>query len=656
MTIKRYGTAISALLGALAAFALTAPVTARPVEPPPLDAYGELPELEDLALSPSGNRLAALMTFKGSRMLVVLDGDHNPVRSFNAEDLKIRDFRFIDDASLLLQRSSTQDLPFGFVQSQFEFYQSMIVPLDETAKLELVFGNRPNLMNATFGNHGIRWIDGRPVGFFEGVELRRQLNPIGYVFDHGRPGLYSVDLIDNSPRRVEDPPSEGKWRDWLVGEDGRPVARLDVDRNTGEWTIRNGDGKRMAEGRNGSGEISLRMIGKDGKTIIYEATDAGGDWSYYEVPIDGSGSPEPAFDDIGIERFYTDGRTGRLIGYLPDGEGAPVYYDENIQESARRVRRAFEGKQAQLYNWTDDFQHLLVHTSGNKDSGSYYLVDLAGRRADLVGIDRPRIDPAQVGPISRFEYEAADGLELDGILTLPPGLRAEGLPLVVLPHGGPHAADTEEFDWFAQAFASRGYAVFQPNFRGSTNRDDAFMRAGYGEWGRKMQTDISDGVAALAAKGIVDPARACIVGASYGGYAALAGVTLQQGIYRCAVAVAPVSDLNLHFTVNYRDSGRSRMLRRSLEEELGPRRGFDDISPSKNADRANAPILLIHGRDDTVVEFRQSDRMADALKRAGKQYRLVELDGEDHWLSRSETRKLMLEEAVGFVQQHNPAD
>jgi dipeptidyl aminopeptidase/acylaminoacyl peptidase len=320
------------------------------------------------------------------------------------------------------------------------------------------------------------------------------------------------------------------------------------------------------------------------------------------------------------------------------------------------VLEAFDQVEAGIAGWSDDFKRVLVNTSGNGDSGTYYLVDLEAVRADLFGAARPAIADDQVGPISVFEYTAADGLGLDGILTLPPGQEAEDLPLVVLPHGGPHAHDGEGFDWWAQAFASRGYAVFQPNFRGSTNRDEAFVRAGYGEWGRKMQTDISDGVAELARKGIVDPARVCIVGASYGGYAALAGVTLQHDIYRCAVAVAPVADLEAFFLTNMRQSGRSRMVRRSLAEEFGPARNFDAISPRQQAAKASAPILLIHGRDDTVVDFDQSREMAEALRHAGKPVRLVELEGEDHWLSRSATRQQMLEEAVAFVQEHNPAN
>ena len=196
--------------------------------------------------------------------------------------------------------------------------------------------------------------------------------------------------------------------------------------------------------------------------------------------------------------------------------------------------------------------------------------------------------------------------------------------------------------------------MWQPNFRGSTNRDTAFARAGYGEWGRKMQTDISDGLEALAAKGVIDMDRACIVGASYGGYAALAGVTVQQDIYRCAVAVAPVSDIQAMYSEDVRTSGGARVTKSALLDQLGPRDRWDAVSPRLLADRADAPIMLIHGRDDTVVPYSHSSQMADKLKDAGKPYELVELEGEDHWLSLSATRLKMLESAVNFVEKHNP--
>jgi dipeptidyl aminopeptidase/acylaminoacyl peptidase len=210
------------------------------------------------------------------------------------------------------------------------------------------------------------------------------------------------------------------------------------------------------------------------------------------------------------------------------------------------------------------------------------------------------------------------------------------------------------FDWIAQAFASRGYAVFQPNFRGSTGHGADFELAGHGEWGRKMQSDISDGLADLARQGIVDPQRVCIVGASYGGYAALAGVTLQQGLYRCAVAIAGISDVARMVATDVSESGFDPLLKRALGEEVGTGRDLDAISPLRFVNRVTVPVMLIHGKDDTVVSPDQSKAMANALRKAGKSVEYVTLPGEDHWLSRGATRQAMLEAAVGFVTRNNP--
>ncbi len=255
-------------------------------------------------------------------------------------------------------------------------------------------------------------------------------------------------------------------------------------------------------------------------------------------------------------------------------------------------------------------------------------------------------------------WKAADGLDLHGVLTLPPGRPPHGLPLVVLPHGGPEARDYPDFDWLAQAFAARGYAVFQPNFRGSDGYGSEFRDAGFKQWGRKMQTDISDGVADLAKQGLVDPKRACIVGASYGGYASLAGVTVQQGLYRCAVADAPVADLSDFLAYAGERAGYYTGATRYWNAYMGSTSERDPslraISPVQLADRADAPILLIHGKDDTVVPISQSQAMLAALKAAGKPAQMVTMPDEDHWLSREQTRISMLTAAVAFVEKYDP--
>ena len=263
---------------------------------------------------------------------------------------------------------------------------------------------------------------------------------------------------------------------------------------------------------------------------------------------------------------------------------------------------------------------------------------------------------SQIKPIT---YKAADGLEITGYLTLPHGRAPKDLPLVVLPHGGPEGRDTLGFDWWSQALASRGYAVLQPNFRGSEGFGDKFVEAGYGQWGKLMQTDLSDGVRHLAKQGLIDPKRVCIVGASYGGYAALAGATMDRGVYRCAASVAGPADLR-RMLIDNNDrfgSGRNAGLRywlRFMGADGVKDPDLSAISPAKMADRIDIPVLLIHGKDDTVVPYVQSTIMADAMKKAGKPVELVTLNGEDHWLSRGATRLQMLTSVVGFLEKNNP--
>jgi dienelactone hydrolase len=554
----------------------------------------------------------------------------------------------------MLTKSQTENLGFGFAVDKEEFFSAQIVPIDPAAKPGFVFANRRDIVNSTRGFHGLRKIDGRWYGFFGGVKLRVATGPrTSYEVDHFRPYLYRVDLADFSAREVAPPAAPGHSLDWLVDDSGKVAASLDIDLVNGNWRLRAGLETTIASGTNPRAEVSLLGFGYDGTSVILsERDDEGTEW--YEVPLRG-GAKQAFLSDIEVEMVYFD-TTGRLMGYLEGGTAKrPVFRDPAHQAAIAKIYKSFPQDDMRLRGWTDDLGKVIVRTSGNGDSGTWYGVDLTKLRADIIAYERPRVPAEKVGKIEVVEYTAADGLAMDGILTLPPGREAKGLAAVILPHGGPHAHDTKSFDWWAQAFAARGYAVFQPNFRGSTNRDDAFRKAAYGEWGRKMQSDKSDGLQALVDKGIVDPARVCIVGASYGGYAALAGVTLQQGLYRCAVAVAPVSDLADMYREDVRGVRNLATIVASLKEFFGPRENWNAVSPLREAAKADAPIMLIHGVDDIVVPYAHSTRMASALKNAGKPHELVQLKGEDHWLSRSETRRAMLEASVRFVEQHNPA-
>nr|WP_243846446.1 alpha/beta fold hydrolase [Rhizomicrobium palustre] len=240
-------------------------------------------------------------------------------------------------------------------------------------------------------------------------------------------------------------------------------------------------------------------------------------------------------------------------------------------------------------------------------------------------------------------------------MTVPPGKEAKNLPVVILPHGGPMARDDMSFNWEAQFLANRGYAVLQPNFRGSTGYGKAFKKAGYGQWGLKMQDDVTDGVKKLIADGIADPKRICIVGGSYGGYAALAGVSFTPELYACAAAWAPVTDLREQLADESRDSGGSDAWLMSAESVyIGDRRNdatkLDAVSPALHAGKIKVPVLLVHGTADATVRISQSERMASALEKAKKKVTFIKVDKETHYLQTAPSRILWLTELEKFLK------
>lgn len=634
---------------------LLVPVGPARANLPPLTAYGDLPAIEDVAISLSGDHIATLATVNAKRAIIILDSELNPISSVATGETKPRSIEWVGDEAVVVRTTSSQTLPAKFYSSMMEMSHAMVIYGGTTPKVATLFERKQNFLHATFGRYGSRFLDGQWRMFVGGVELDRQYDGTFELLD-GRPGLYSLDLTSLNPKRVAPATEQDGYRSWLVGPDGSVAATFDFLNNTQTWTIRNQTGKTIAQGSAPNGNVGLVSLGATGQSAIFSTENDTSDTVWMEVPLSGASAPHEVFSDIAIARIYSDRTTGAMIGYRNMQTSKDVFFDPKSQSIANSVSATFGRRHTVLVDWTPNLSKVIVRTDGPGDSGSLYVVDIGRGSAQAIGYERPAIEPEMVGPVKNIDYKAGDGLELDGILTLPPGREAKGLPVIMLPHGGPHTHDIVSFDWWAQAFASRGYAVFQPNFRGSTNRDDVFERASENEWGGKMQSDISDGLAALAAQGIVDPKRACIMGGSYGGYAALAGVTLEQGLYRCSVAVAAVSDINDLIQTSLREDRHNPVTKAWVSREFGNRSRLDAISPRKQAARADAPVMLIHGTKDTVVEFSQSRKMADALRAAGKPVELVTLKEEDHWLSLPTTRNQMLEAAMGFVLRHNPPD
>lgn len=618
----------------------------------PIEAYGRLPAMEQVSLSPSGDRLAFVAFDGTARKLFVRTTAGQALAVMPLEAAKVRRIYWGGERFVLVSISQTVR---AFVGGPLVEASAVFIVDIETGKVNPAFGLGIKVWKVVLGEYGTAQVGGRWVGYFSGFEqMRRKSGEIDfadYDADLFRVDLENGDITLVNRGRVD---SNG----WVLNN-GEVAARGSYLDKTGEWSIGFGEtGPVLAKGKSALGEIGLDGLGRATDSVAIWLYGADGFPTLREVSLKDGSDGGDLTSGVFVSGTIRDPVDGRMLGYRTGGDTSEaIYFDPDRKLRAAKALKPFAGKGPVIISTSRAMDRLVVFTNGGDDSGTYWLVDLKTGKADILGEQYPRIGASKVGPTRIYRYKAADGLALDGVLTLPPGREAKGLPVIVLPHGGPESRDGLGFDWWAQTFASRGYVVFQPNFRGSGGANRSLRDAGFGQWGRKMQTDVSDGLTALAAEGLVDPKRACIVGGSYGGYVALAGVTVQQGLYRCAAAWGGVYDPGAFLSTRGRDYGALTASQRYWRTFLGadaPGQSLADISPVALAARADAPVLLLHGKDDSVVDIGQSQAMAKALQKAGKPVQLIVLDGEDHWLSGEATRTAMLKAMVEFVEKYNP--
>jgi dipeptidyl aminopeptidase/acylaminoacyl peptidase len=449
--------------------------------------------------------------------------------------------------------------------------------------------------------------------------------------------------------------------EWLVDDSGEIVAEQDYVEKDRRWSIRlfrDGHPRQTVSGIAPIDPPDILGLSASGDAILVALTGSDGiSWNPLSIK-DGTWGPEIGRNEALSDVLLKDGSRRMIATAFVGDETRYHFADPSLQEGWDWIVRVFGFQRVEFVSVSADHTKVLVQVMGSKSGFGYYLADVKEHLTLSIGKIYEGV--AQIAEVKPIKYPAADGLEIPAYLTLPPERPAKNLPVVVLPHGGPQARDSLGFDWWAQALAAQGYAVLQPNYRGS-DLGQKWVESAYGEWGRKMQTDLSDGLRYLAAQGIVDPKRACIVGASYGGYAALAGVALQSDIYRCAVSVAGISDpANFIRWVTRKEAYGNQLGLRYWERFLGvgdPHdKRLDAISPLRHADQITVPLLLIHGRDDTTVPYDQSADLVKALKHAGKPAEFVTLDKEDHYLSHSATRLQMLQSSIEFLRTYNPPD
>ena len=638
------GCALTLAIAAGAGVALAAP--------PPLDIYGKLPFIESAALSPDGARLAYGVTDGERRTIVVRDMATNTVLGgLNAGLYKIREIQWAGDHHLIVTASATGYV-WGVDSAKTEWFMALDYDIAKRKEKNLLSNivdpsHQNDSLNTVYGRPQVRFENGRPYAIVEGQVFVDQM---------GRVALFKVDLDDDDKSRIlfqGFPHTTG----YAVSVEGTPLAETEYDAKSGRWVMKRWAGRWIEVDHDVAliEQPTIEGLGRDPNAVAVAFSGAKEN-VIRELSADGKtwSAPTPEADAL-----VWDPVTGRLIGRfdLDADEARYTFFDPADMAAWKAIRAAYPGSEVRLVSFTSNHRKVIVRVDSPQEGPSYAFVDLDKHSSVWIGDEYQGLNAKDIALKRPIAFKAKDGLDLTGYLTLPPGRTAKALPLVVFPHGGPAARDEPGFDWWAQAMASRGYAVLQVNYRGSSGFTWDFMAAGFGQWGRKMQTDLSDGVRDLVAKGMVDPGRVCIVGASYGGYAALAGATLDPGVYRCAASIAGPSDLRRMIDLDkLNDGDQGAGVERYWLRFMGGRDGLAAISPALQAAKVTIPILLVHGRDDTVVAYEQSQIMADALRKAGKPVEFVTLAKEDHWLSRGATRLQMLQAVMAFLAKNNPAE
>lgn len=635
------------MIAAAAAF-LAAPASMAAAEPPPqvpIEAIAQLPFISDPVLSPDGKRILARISLAGQERLAIYDlaaaPDAQP-KFVPMGDLSVRWFGWAGNDRVLI----------GYRAIVFAFG---ILPLPATRLRS--YDSKANTMVELGSNRGLLGDDvifTDPDGRFVLLSAQDDTDDT--------PSVERVDLATGKGVEVQRKKKD-VWR-WFADTGGN--VRGGISYSEKAWTIyyRNPEGEmvRAGTGRYSAEDSAVDSIqlltGSDSGVIVTNGpTGRFGVYNYRFGSAD-IGAPvfeHPEVDVTGVQ-ISADGRQVAGVAYEDDRKRVKWLIPE-LEALQAQIDRTFKGKDNRIVNFSRDQNVVLIWSGGADDPGTYYVFDRAAKRMNIFASPYDKLDAVRFSPVRSVRYQGRDGLNIPAYLTLPAGRGAKGLPLIVMPHGGPFVRDSYVFDPWVQLLANRGYAVLQPNFRGSTGYGRAYVERGYGEWGKRMQDDLDDGVDWLAAAGTIDPKRVCMVGGSYGGYAALWGAIRNPDKYRCAISFAGVTDVRaiLKYDNKFVIAPRyTKQWRRKIVGEEA--RDLAAVSPLQQAARLNVPVLIAHGERDTNVPVDQSRKLVAALKGRGAPVQTAFYPNAGHGFDRTEDSVDFLRRVEAFLDVHNPAD
>lgn len=610
----------------------------------PTEHFAARSSFRDFAMSPDGVHLAIKRVFDGVADLVLINtATQQAVKQYGfGEEQQLDWFRWAGDRKLIISVSTVG------------VFYNVIARSNRLYVLDVVSGERWPLevpRNLIWGGELIHVAED---GSFALVSVQQSYR--------SNPSVYRYELVPGAERERIVRPERTVWS-WHADDAG--VVRLGLglrnnrlriyyrERENDDFELvdklRADDDRarfwnvvRIVSGtdegyvleENEQGRVGVRLFDySTGEPIetFYENPD----WDVYDLWLDSEGKP--------LAAFYTDDRD------------QVEWFDEDMDHLHRNLSRALGMEEVRIVSRSRDSETMLVWGGSESDPGALYIFSAADKRLDLLTNYRPELDFRQLARPIPVRYSARDGLIISAYLTLPRGREPQGLPLIILPHGGPLGIrDKLEYNDEVQLLANRGYAVLQPNYRGSGGYGEAFYEAGFGEVGRGMQDDIDDAMDWAVGEGIADPSRVCVVGGSYGGFAALWAVIRNPERYRCAASWAGVTDWDRMMSYDRRFLGRKRA-RDLREREEGEDADLDEYSPINRASDLNRPVLLAHGGKDRRVPASQYYTFEEASRSAPVRPVTLLIEDEGHGFSRAENEQKWYDALLAFLAEHNPA-
>ena len=624
-------------------------------------AFGARESVQSIALSPSGQRVVYSEPTSGQgASLYAVDlasGTPSRITAANGVEQRLGGCDFVSDQRLVCT-----------IWGVFR-YQDLLLPVSRLIAMDTNGGNMRELGERdTLNQFYVRTSSGRVIDLLPGetdsllmVQTFIPDEATGSRIGRRQEGLGVVRVDTGNLRRstVEAPQPEN------VGyvSDGRGVVRIIASQGqrgaSGQdspvieyrYRARGSNDLRAFGSYNTETREGIRPVAVDPDLdAAYAFAPHNGRTALFRVKLDGSLARElvASHDQVDVDGLIRIGRRNRVVGasFATDRRQA-VYFDPELRALAERLHTALPNLPLiDFVDASEDEQRLLIWAGGDTDPGRYYSYDKATRQLNELMLARPQLENVALAPVRAITYRAADGTSIPAYLTLPPSGTGRGLPAIVMPHGGPGSRDEWGFDWLAQYYANRGYAVLQPNFRGSAGYGEAwFQRNGFQSW-RTAVGDVNDAGRWLVSEGIADPAKLAIVGWSYGGYAALQSSVLDSGLFKAIVAIAPVTDLDIA-----RNEWRGFTNSANVRDYFGSGPHIREGSPLQNVESIRAPVLMFHGDRDRNVGIGQAREMDQRLRAAGRQSELVTFPGLDHQLDDSEARADMLRRSDAFLRQ-----